>query len=99
MAAGEGSGGHVGAGKEILFLDFVGVEKRREALAVEESDDIGIEGNEGARRHVCPENGGLVFLNSGFEEFVFALIVKVVLPVFPGANQGEAVVTRDFAER
>ena len=56
VAAGEVGGGHVGSGENIFFLDLGGVEEDGEALAVEENDDVWVEGDEGTRRHVGTED-------------------------------------------
>lgn len=97
-AAGEVCGGGEGAGEEVFLFDEVGVEEDGEGGGVEESDDPGIGGEEGSGRHVDFEDGGVVEADPGFEELVPALPVEEVEPVLEGAEDGEAVVARDFAE-
>ncbi|GER42663.1 isocitrate dehydrogenase 1, partial [Striga asiatica] len=99
VAAGELRRGHVGAGEEIPLLDLVGVEECREAFTVEQNDDVGVEGDEGSRRHVCAEDGGVVFFYSGFEEFFPALVVEEILPgPMMGRPQSPGILRRGSLE-
>ena len=84
--------GEVGAGEDC------GVEEGGEADGIKEGDDVGVGGDEGARWHVGAEDGGVVLLDAGFEEVVASLVVEVVLAVFVGPYDGDAVVAGDFPE-
>lgn len=93
-AAGEGGGGHVGAGEEVLLLDLGDVEEHGEALGVEHGDHAGVARHEGARRHVDADDGGAVLLDAGLEVLVLALEVVEVEAVADGRDERQAVAAR-----
>lgn len=97
--AGEGQGGHVSSVENVAFLDFGCVEEDRKTEGIEKDNDSGIGGNEGARWHVGAEDGGVVFGNSGTEEFVSTLEIEVIVTVFDGTEEGEAIATGNWFER
>ena len=96
VAAGEGGGGHEGAVEDVAFLDLGVVEEDLEADGVEDGDDSGVGGNERAWRHVCAEDCGVVFFDSGREELVTSLFVKVVVSVFVGSQEIASIGSRDW---
>lgn len=96
VAAGELRGGHVGSGKNVFFLDLVGVEEDGEALGVEHGDDAGLGGHERAGRHVGAEDGGAVLVDLGLEEAVVSFEVVVVQAVFDWGDEGGAEAAGDF---
>lgn len=98
-AAGEGGGGHVGAGEDVALLHLGGVEKGGEAKGVEDRHDPRVGRHEGAGGHVGAEDGGVVLSDSGGEELVAALVVIIVVTVENGAEEREAVAAGDWSER
>ncbi|QHO55315.1 uncharacterized protein DS421_3g64180 [Arachis hypogaea] len=81
VAAGEGGRRHESAVKDVALVDLRVVEEDGERGGVEESDDLRVMSNEGTRRHVGSDDGGVVLLDPGGEEFVAALFVEVVVAV------------------
>ena len=77
-------------------MDFGSVKEDGKANSIKESDDIRVGGYEWSWRHVGSEDSGLVFLNSGLEEGVFSLVVKVVKAIFDGTKKGLAIVAWDW---
>lgn len=88
VAAGKGSGGEERALEDVFLLDFCGVEEDGKTDGVEDGDDVWVAGNEWPWWHIGPKDCGVVFLDSGLEEFVLALVVEVVVPVSYWAEKG-----------
>lgn len=79
--AGELGGRHEGAVENVELLDLVVVEEDREGGTVQQRDDTRVRGDEGPRRHVGSDHGGVVFFNPRREELVASLVVEVVVSV------------------
>lgn len=68
-------------------------------MGVEKDDDFRIGRDEGARRHVGSEHSGVIFSHSRSEEFFSALDVEVIVAIFDGSENGEAIAAGDGFQR
>ena len=97
VSAVERSGGHVGAGEDVLLLDLGIVEEDGEALAVEDGDDFRVPRQEGTWRRVDSDYGGAVEIHAGLEEL--GLVAEVLETILDGGEEGDAVAPWDGLQR